>query len=86
MNRILLTVISVTIAWAPLTLSAQHDDISSRIVAADPEVRALLREGSDRSETLRALIGTLEESRWRVFIRRGHSSASTPGAHAEVGQ
>ena len=76
MNRILPTVISVTIAWAPLTLSAQHDDISSRIVAADPEVRALLREGSDRSETLRALIGTLEESRWRVFIRRGQCKAT----------
>jgi hypothetical protein len=64
-------VMALAIVTWPLSVSGEDRDVGTRIMAADPSVRELLREGSVRSETLRALINVIEESRWRVFIQRG---------------
>jgi hypothetical protein len=56
---------------SPLRVSGQQRGMENRIIATDPGVRELLREGYDRSQTLRALINAIGGSRWRVFIQRG---------------
>jgi hypothetical protein len=70
-------VASVSLALGANPMFAQTRDATRRVRAFDPELRALLDEGIDRSATFRVLITRIDASDGIVYVENGGCPVSS---------